>query len=156
MTKSVRKPYVGKKHRKKVPRIKELKGKTVLMCPFCLKEHPLSTNHATDCGTFLEVMAVQPTFRGKAIVCVKCGQSGGTMKKVDAHNYAHTVNCAPDKEIHHSMPETSFLAALVYQLPVFILKPLSKKLKKQPQRLFRLDEHGNTTKEAVGYCWTKI
>ena len=156
MTKTGRKPYVSKKLRRKEPKVEEKDGKMVLMCPFCNPPHPLSTTHVADCGTFLEVKAVQPVFRAKAIVCVKCGGSGGTMKKVDEHNYAHTFDCAPDKEVHHSLPENSLSAQLAYLLPVFILKPLAKRLGKQPQELYRLDEEGNPTGRPVGYCWVSM
>lgn len=139
------------------PKIKyDKKGKVeAVLCPFCKDPHPISADGTSMCGTTLELRAVQPTFTGRAVVCSRCGKSGGTMSKLGNNLYVHATPCAPTN-FYAETPKLSLTAAMAFRLPDKALIAVTRFLKRTPEELVKIGQDGIPTKEIVGYHWKRI
>ena len=160
MSRSKRKfsnPIHSNKVRRAAPKVKRNKKGDVegVFCPFCAEEHALSVGEPSHCGTFLEIAAVQTTFSGSALECVRCGETGGTLVKMGESKYVHSYMCKP-KNVYMTPPKPSFSARLAWMLPDKAMVRVAQWFKKYPEQLVALDEEGKATDQIVGYHWKAI
>lgn len=146
-----------RRHSPKVATDKD--GTPVILCPFCKEPHPIAPGQAAVCGTTLEIMAVQPTYRSSRVVCSRCGEAGGTLTKMGNNNYVHAHNCSP-KGFYTEPPKTAWSAKVAWRLlpkdnPNWLARFLVNTIKWIPEELVKLDANGKPTTEIVGYHWRK-
>lgn len=149
------------KLRRKPPKFKMGDKNPELLCPFCKEPHPIAPDGSSPCGTFIEVMAVQPIYHNKMLVCSRCGKSGGTMNKMGNNLYVHAFPCTEAKtEFYVEPPKMSLTAKLAWKLlpekPNALARFLVKVIKQVPEELVKLDETGKRTNEILGYRWKKV
>ena len=128
-----------------------------MLCPFCKVPHPIFPHREAECGTYLELTAVQSIVsmsKAKQIQCIKCGKPGGTMVK-SGDSYIHAQECAPNKVILTEMPKVSRLAQIAYNLPPVLQNLLSKKYGR-PSKISMIDNEGNETGDIAGYYFHKV
>lgn len=103
--------------RRAVPLLEtEKNGSNVLMCPFCVPSHPITPFVPSGCGTVVEVLAAQTTYRAKynkGMVCVKCGKDGGVMVRMN-DAFTHNYDCTPGTTTLTAVPKFSKFAAFVF------------------------------------------
>lgn len=148
------------KMRRHVPKVGYDKDKNpTIVCPFCRDPHVLIPGQAAVCGTTIEIMAVQPTYRSSRIACARCGETGGTLTKLGNNQYVHAHHCSP-KKFYEDTPKTSWTAALAWKLlpkenPNWLARFLVNGVKWIPEELVKLDSEGKPTDSVVGYRWRK-
>jgi hypothetical protein len=105
---------------------RDKQGNAILNCPFCEPTHPLRPENNAQCGTMLQVRAVQITYKAKydkRFVCVKCGKGGGEMVKFQ-NGFVHTHNCSPGVVTLENPPAFSKLAERIHAMPPMMKKSL--------------------------------
>lgn len=145
-------PRIKQKLRKKPPLMRPDGKDFSIYCPFCTTPHPIDAQKASHCGTMLEIMAVQPTFKMKEVMCLMCGKPGGTLIKV-GDQYAHDYDCSPDKTLFAEQPKLSKMAHFVYEMPVGVQNFIKKWFKKTANVVGHL-EKGQIV-DVIGYTWQR-
>jgi len=138
--------------RKNLPLVSKTKEGVVVQCPFCPRPHPILPGVESPCGTTLEVMAVQTTFRSNrrnGYTCLKCGKTGGEMVRYN-QSFVHLEDCMPGTKLLTEIPKFSLLAKIAYKFPKGIQKLAEKKLGKA-QQVKEIDGSGKETGKILGY-----
>jgi hypothetical protein len=130
------------RRRRQSPRVSERGGLIAFECPFCFPPHPLVVDQEASCGTMLELTAVQRLYRG--VRCAKCGQPSGTLTKL-GDDYQHTYDCVPGKMLLPEEPVPSRWARIVYSLPMWLRRPISRRRQQVAMRV--------TREERIIYTW---
>lgn len=133
--------------RRAAPKMGNVNGKSVIMCPYCDPPHPLSTTEVSPCGAVLEVQAVQAVFRNQR--CALCGKTDGEQVKV-GNRFIHTHPCTPGKRMFAVTPPKSRLAALVWRFPDWAQLFIAKNFGKVVLELTTSDGHKD------GYTWQAV
>lgn len=144
--------------RRSPPVVKRDKDNNVegVYCPFCSEEHLVRVGEPAQCGTYLEITAVQPTFQGKQMVCARCQEPGGTLVKLGENIYVHANPCKP-QNMYFDVPKTSLSARLAWKLlSDDMMVRVAKRFGRFPEQLVKLDKNGAPTDEIVGYHWKKV
>ena len=115
--------HAPRQHRSRPALIKQVKGETQILCPFCQPPHPISPMESS-CGTILKLEAQQRMFT--SVACALCGQSHGTLLK-RGERYIHDYDCKPGTRIYTVPPPRSRLAAIVYRMPTAFHRFLAKR-----------------------------
>lgn len=129
------------------PVMGKLKGRDVVMCPFCSPPHPLSNTEPSQCGTMLDVRAVQAVFHNQR--CALCGKTDG-VQIMAGNKYIHDHDCTPGKRIFAVPPRKSFTASIVWRFPDFAQLWLARKFGKV---ILELKDANN---KVQGYSWQKV
>ena len=140
------------RQRKEKPRILKQKKSIITGCPFCEESHPIYADQVAHCGTYVEMMAIQPIFRGKRLVCALCGEAGGTLVKI-GDQYKHDFECSPGKFVYSEPPKLSKTAKLLYRSPQFVQKVIYSVTKRYVQQVGTMEK--GEVKEISGYTWKK-
>lgn len=144
--------------RKKPPKISQ-EGKTAtIMCPFCIAEHPISTEKPSACGTLLVVMAEQTTYRGRAVKCTVCGERNGQMTKIGS-GYRHAENCAPGVTFYDEEAEINYSKVAEFlhnRLPDKAMLLMAEKFGYTTEKMVGVDEDGKRSDNVTGYRWKKV
>ena len=110
--------------RRAPPRISRDKDTAQILCPFCWPPHPITPETPASCGTVLELVAAQTTYR--AVECALCHGIQGQLVKV-GDRYKHAFDCTPGKTIYTVPPDKSRAAAAIWHAPAFIHRFIAKR-----------------------------
>lgn len=132
--------------RKGNPRIRQGSTGTVIECPFCHPPHPLRVDMKANCGTILELKAVQSLYQN--VKCALCGGIQGTMVKI-GERYRHSYDCVPGHTIYTVPPKASRSAALFWRLPEALHKLVWRYL---GRKVIQLSTEG----KIAGHAWDRV
>lgn len=122
-------------------------GKDMVMCPYCDPPHPISTLEVSNCGTMLEINAVQAVFKGQK--CALCGQTNG-QQVMAANKYVHAHECTPGRKVFATPPKKYLSARLMWKLPDFFQVWVARKFGRVVLEL------KNGENKVTGYTWQKV
>lgn len=137
--------------------LKDEKGNTLLICPFCKVPHPLYPNTPAKCGTHLVLSAEQTVFRAKAdkrFVCVKCGKGGGEMVKYQ-NAYIHIEDCSPGVMTMTEPPRFSRLAGVVGGIKSERARKFIEQFTGRSMPVDEVTENGTRTGVVLGHFFFK-
>lgn len=133
--------------RYRAPVMGKLKGKDVVMCPFCDPPHALSSTEPSPCGTILQIQAVQAVFHNQK--CALCGKvEGETIMAGD--KYVHTYECTHGKLMFAVPPKKSVTARIFWRFPDAAQLWVARKFGTVVMEL------KNGSEQIVGYTWKKV
>ncbi len=132
--------------RRRPPKIRKNKEQVLILCPYCWPEHTINPEAPANCGTLLELAAVQTTY--SRVECALCGGSAGTLIKV-GERYKHEYDCTPGKTIYTVPPSKSRLAALAWKAPPFVHRFIARRW---GRAVVELSAEGDVT----GYGWDVV
>ena len=139
--------------RSSLPLVETIKGGKVLMCPFCKPSHPVVPFQQAQCGTMIEVQAVQEVYRAKfdkRIKCAKCGQGGGEMVRWQ-NAFLHVIDCAPEIRTMAEPPKYSKLAGVVYNMQASWIKSQLEKFTGKAVPVDEVTPDGQKTGVVLGH-----
>lgn len=134
------------RERSELPKLGELNGQKVIVCPFCDPPHALIAEEVAPCGTYIQVRAVQNVFRNEK--CELCGERNGLLIMV-GNKFKHTHDCSPGKFLFAAPPKKSTIAGVVYKLPDFIQPAFAKIFKRTPIQL-------SVNGKPEGFAWKNM
>lgn len=133
--------------------------KAALMCPFCDPPHPLYPDVASNCGTVIDVNAVQTvwparTTKREGMICLKCGKGLGEMVRL-GDGFIHLKECSPTSRVLTKLPKYNPFARIVLALPRKV-RSVVEKVTGEAQTVQEIDGSGNKTGKTLGYFfWSK-
>lgn len=146
------------KTRSMPPKVEQTKKGVVVQCPFCIPTHPILPGVASQCGTILDVKAIQSYLSSHAthhnkIHCLKCGEIGGEMVPY-RRGYVHIKDCKPDTKLITEIPKLSHWAKAVFHMPAKVRSKLEK-IYGVAKELKEIDTEGKQTGVTLGYFFWK-
>lgn len=135
------------RERRSYPLMGNNNGKLVIMCPFCDPPHPISIKEVAQCGTRLDVQAVQLVFKHQK--CALCGKMDGELVQI-GNQFRHVQQCTPGAFLFAEPPPRSLLAGIVDGLPDRFQVPFAKLTGLTPIALTSADG------KPAGHAWRRV